>query len=74
VHDSDEDVGDAVLQYLAEHPQAADTLAGIASWWLMRHEVRVTVTTLNRVLRALAERGVLEVIGEGEHRRYRLRS
>jgi hypothetical protein len=73
VHDSDDDVAEAVMGYLAEHPQAADTLAGIAEWWLMRQEVRVTVTTLGRVLHVLVERGLLEVIGEGEHRRYRLR-
>lgn len=71
--DADDDVAEAVLGYLAEHPQATDTLTGIAEWWLMRHQVRVTVTTLGRVLRRLTERGVLDVIGEGEHRQYRLR-
>ena len=41
----DEDqVAKDILAYLAEHPQAMDTLEGIAEWWLMRQHIRVTVT------------------------------
>jgi len=69
----DAEVADAILAYLAEHPHAADTLEGIAEWWLARHEVRVTVMIVERVLRRLTETCILEVAGEGEHRRYRLR-
>ena len=69
----DAEVEGAILAYLAEHPQAADTLEGIAEWWLARHEVRVTLMTVERALRRLTETCVLEVVGEGERRRYRLR-
>ena len=72
--EQDEDeVAEAIQRYLAEHPHAADTVEGIAEWWLMRHQVRVTVATVERALRRLAEKGALEIVGEGEHRRYRLK-
>lgn len=70
---NDGEVEDAILAYLAEHPHAADTLQGIAEWWLMRHQVLTTVTTLERVLRCLTQNGVLEVIGDGDRMRYRLK-
>lgn len=71
--ESDEEVADAILGYLAEHPQAMDTLEGIAEWWLMRHQVYVNVATLARALSRLTEDDALEGIGTGEHRRYRLK-
>lgn len=63
----------AVLQYLAEHPHAMDTLEGIASWWLMRQQVRAEVDVLAKVLRRLAEQGLLEMSGEHENPIYKLR-
>lgn len=29
-----------ILAYLSEHPDAEDTLAGIAEWWLLKQKVR----------------------------------
>jgi Fe2+ or Zn2+ uptake regulation protein len=69
----DEELAEAILQYLAEHPHAMDTLEGIAEWWLMRQQVRVQVNALARVLRQLTEQGFLEAIGSGEDTRYRLK-
>jgi Fe2+ or Zn2+ uptake regulation protein len=72
VYDSREDaeVAEAILGYLAEYPHAMDTVEGIAEWWFMRQQIRVHVTTLTRVLHRLTERGLLDEIGTGEHRRY----
>jgi Fe2+ or Zn2+ uptake regulation protein len=70
---NDEEVAQSILAYLAEHPQAMDTVEGIAQWWIMRQQIRVTATTVARVLRQLAERGLLEEFGDGEQRRYRLK-
>lgn len=69
----DDEVARSILAYLAEHPQAMDTAEGIAGWWIMRAQVRVTARTVTRVLRQLVERGLLEEFGEGEQRRYRLK-
>lgn len=70
--DEDEVAAD-ILGYLAEHPQAMDTLEGIAEWWLMRRHIRMNVTMLAQVLRRLTERGVLEELGTPENPRYRLK-
>ena len=70
---NDEEMAESILGYLSEHPQAMDTAEGIAQWWIMRQQVRVNVTTLTQVLHQLAEKGLVEEIGEGEQRRYRLK-
>ncbi len=72
-HVNDEEVAQAILAYLAEHPQAMDSVEGIADWWLMRQQMRVAATTVTRVLRELTEKGQVEELGEGEQRRYRLK-
>ena len=69
----DAELTESVLAYLAEHPDAMDTVSGIADWWLMRQRVRVEVEAVARVLHDLTERGVLEELGSGEQRRYRLK-
>jgi hypothetical protein len=69
-----EELTEFLLGYFTEHPRAGDTLEGIAEWWLQRHQVRVVVECLQRVLVRLCEQGVLEGVGTGPTRRYRLRS
>jgi len=64
---------EAVRQYLVDHPQAMDTLEGIAEWWLTRQDARVELETLARVLRDLTAEGVLEQMGTGDRARFRMR-
>ena len=71
--EDDQTVAEAILGYLAEHPEAMDTPEGIAGWWLMRQQARVSVPAIMRVLRELTERGVLEEFCTGNTRRYRLK-
>ncbi len=66
------DVSQAVVGYLSEHPQAMETLEGIAEWWIMRQQVRVSVELLERVLGQLTDKGVLEKVGRGERALYHL--
>jgi hypothetical protein len=65
---------DAVLAYLREHPQAMDSLEGIAEWWIDRAQIRTDVTLLAMVLDQLTQEGRLEELGSGDQRLYRLRS
>lgn len=67
-----DDLAELVLGYLREHPHAMDTLSGIAHWWVLRQQIRVDLENLQRALDLLTERGVLEGVGSGEMRRYRL--
>lgn len=62
-----------MLDYLAEHPLAMDTLEGIAEWWIMRNQVRVDVQVLQRVLRHLTEDGTLQESRSGTQIRYCLK-
>lgn len=50
-----------VLKYLAENPNAQDTLEGIVEWWLLE---RLTKNHAARVKEALAELVVGELILE----------
>jgi hypothetical protein len=42
---------DQVREYLANHPNAADTVDGIAAWWLPGVPVSVAQTALDRLVR-----------------------
>jgi hypothetical protein len=70
----EEEIAALIMGYFEEHPQAMDTLEGIAEWWLMRERVRVEVETLSRVVRQLTERDLVEVSGVGQYMRYRLKT
>ena len=69
----EEQLAEAIMDYMNEHPQAMDTLEGIAEWWIMRQRVRVDVEALARVLNHLTDQGVLERLGSGDTARYRLK-
>jgi hypothetical protein len=70
---NEEEVAEAILDYLREHPHAMDTVEGIAAWWLMRQQIKVSVRMLMNVLRRMTDEGLLEEVDAGETSRYRLR-
>jgi hypothetical protein len=43
-------LSDEILSYLASHPEAQDTLEGIAEWWLLKQRVVEVVGNLETVL------------------------
>lgn len=45
-----------ILAYLSEHPNAQDTVEGIAEWWLLRQRIRESVTAIDQTLNELVER------------------
>jgi hypothetical protein len=69
----DDPVCDDLLGYLREHPNAMDTLKGIADWWLPRHQVRVGVERVAQALETLEARGLIERIGDENRPLFRLR-
>jgi len=48
-----DDVSREILSYLTEHPDAEDTLEGIARWWLLERELQIHVKLVEDVLRDL---------------------
>jgi hypothetical protein len=62
-----------ILDYLSEHPHAMDSLEGIATWWLPRHEARADIGLVVRALEALQVQGWLERVGDAERPLFRRR-
>jgi len=58
-HDSTSDVTRAVLSYFLRHPQAADTLAGVARWRLLEEAVQRTTAETDAALGWLVSAGFL---------------
>jgi hypothetical protein len=50
---------DEILKYLGAHPQAADTVEGIASWWLLRQRYQEEIQKVQQALDDLVERGLV---------------
>jgi hypothetical protein len=62
----------AILQYLHKNPDAQDTLAGIAEWWLP-NQITPQATTVKEALALLiADELVVEVKGKDAQSHYRI--
>lgn len=62
-----------ILSYLAEHPQAQDSLEGVMQWWLLEREIRRwTVEVRNALATLVAEGLVRERIVRGGKTLYRI--
>ena len=48
-----------ILDYLRTHPQAADTVTGIVSWWLPRQRGEATLASVQQALDELATQGLV---------------
>jgi hypothetical protein len=67
------DISRAILEYLWKHPDAQDTLAGIAQWWLREVNIRNRTTTVGEALSDLAAGGlVIERKGTDSQVHYRI--
>jgi Fe2+ or Zn2+ uptake regulation protein len=54
------EIADEIVRYLADHPDAADTLEGIQHWWLSRQRWEPAATQVQRALDWLVEHGLVE--------------
>jgi DNA-binding PadR family transcriptional regulator len=50
---------DEVLAYMARHPQAQDTVEGIAEWWLLEQHIHHAVSDVEAALSELVDNGFL---------------
>jgi hypothetical protein len=48
-----------ILEYLVDHSDAADTLEGVAEWWLLQHAIRSRTADVAEALADLVARGLL---------------
>ena len=62
-----------ILAHLRKHPQAGDTLIGIARWWLLRERIAAVTTNVKCALDELVELGfVARIAGADGQASYRL--
>ncbi len=62
-----------ILAYLAEHPDAQDTLDGIVEWWLLKQEIKHRTAEVKASLADLTAEGfVIAEQGVDERTHYRL--
>lgn len=57
--DATQKIATAVLAYLAENPDAQDTLEGIKEWWPLGQGARPRITSVKAALRDLVQRGLV---------------
>jgi len=53
------DTAEAILRYLENHPEAKDTLEGIAQWWLLREWSERLLGDVERAVSLLLSQGFL---------------
>ncbi len=54
-----ESVARQIEQYLESHPQAADSLEGIATWWVSKQRIRYELEVVRAALEQLTHSGVV---------------
>jgi len=71
--ENDEGIERLILRYLQEHPDAKDTLEGIAQWWVLRSWTELRVAQVETAVSALLANGLLvETRGRGSQPLYGL--
>jgi len=48
-----------ILTYLADHPDAQDTLDGIVQWWLVEQEIKHEIGKVREILSELVKKELL---------------
>lgn len=60
-------VAQEIQRYLMDHPNAADSMEGVASWWLSRQRVHYELELVKSALEYLKREGVVSATpGNGD--------
>ena len=66
-------IGNEILEYLIDHPEAQDTLQGIVEWWLLEQTIKFKKTQVEKALAELIAKGlIIEKKGSDSQTRYRI--
>lgn len=57
--DKDE-IAKRIMNYLRKHPDAGDTLEGIAKWWLQSECIEQSVEKVSAALQQLVKKGMIK--------------
>ncbi|MBT8339634.1 MAG: hypothetical protein HKP58_09435 [Desulfatitalea sp.] len=56
------DIAESIKHYLGKRPDAADTLEGVANWWLLRQRYEIAMDIVQEALDVLIKQGVVTTI------------
>jgi hypothetical protein len=48
-----------IMAYLAEHPNAQDTLEGIVQWWILERKIKYQKAMVQEAIRELVAKGLV---------------
>ena len=66
-------IGNEILAYLVDHPNARDTLEGIVEWWLLERKIEFVTASVKEALSELVAKGlILEKKGPDSQIHYRI--
>ena len=66
-------IGNEILAYLVDHPNARDTLEGILEWWLLERQIKFQTARVKEALSDLVDKELLlERRGANSHIHYQL--
>jgi hypothetical protein len=66
-------IGNEILAYLVDHPDARDTLEGIVEWWLLERQIKFQTARVKKALSELVVKGlILEHKGFDSQTHYRI--
>lgn len=54
-------VADEIIRYLGAHDNAADTLEGVAQWWISRQRIQESKEQVQKALDFLCKEGLVKV-------------
>ncbi|UCF94907.1 MAG: hypothetical protein JSW39_12395 [Desulfobacterales bacterium] len=67
------EVARQILAYLADHPDARDTLEGIVHWWLLESQIKYQIFLVREAIQELVDRELLlEEVLPGSEPGYRI--
>jgi hypothetical protein len=67
------DISKDILKYLFKHPDANDTLEGIAEWWLWNQKISYEMKRVEAAVNKLVQEGwIIAKQGKNSKVRYRL--
>ena len=66
-------IANEILAYLAEHPDAEDTLDGIVKWWQLERKIKLSRALLENTLSQLVKKDLLTFVRKDKEIYYRAR-
>lgn len=63
------DPKEEIVEYLRDHPSAADTLDGILHWWLGHQRYVTAKEAIQKALDCLVKQGIVDYLDIGEDKR-----